>query len=166
MAAQFEMETIVVEVRQRAGIAGVSPCGSREFGRCRSGGASMRALKRTTQRMDLAEVGVREVQAQARKLKSHLKERLKRQLDWSEPLATWLVRHSANCLSRYRIQADGKDAGSAAHRKTLETSSCRVWRGSSILASRGTARSSSGRRCGEKYGWHFRWSSWAHIRKF
>ena len=56
----------------------------------------------------LAEVGVREVQAQARVLKSHLKERLKRQLDWSEPLATWLVRHSANCLSRYRIQADGK----------------------------------------------------------
>ena len=29
----------------------------------------------------------------------------KRQLDWSEPLATWLV---ANCLSRYRIQTDGK----------------------------------------------------------
>ena len=44
----------------------------------------------------LAEVGVR------------LEERLKRQLDWSEPLATWLVRHSANCLSRYRIQNDGK----------------------------------------------------------
>ena len=31
-----------------------------------------------------------------------------RQLDWSEPLATCLVRHSANCLSRYRVQADGK----------------------------------------------------------
>ena len=56
----------------------------------------------------LAEVGVREVQAQTRVLKSHLEERLKRQLDWSEPLATWLVRQSANCLSRYRIQADGK----------------------------------------------------------
>ena len=54
----------------------------------------------------LAEVGVREVKAQTRVLKSHLKERPKRQLDWSEPLATWLVRHSANCL--YRIQADGK----------------------------------------------------------
>ena len=56
----------------------------------------------------LAEVGVREVKAQTRVLKSHLEERLMRQLDWSEPLATWLVRHSANCLSRYRIQADGK----------------------------------------------------------
>ena len=44
----------------------------------------------------LAEVGVREVNAQ-----SHREERNKRQLDWSEPLATWLVRHSANCLSRY-----------------------------------------------------------------
>ena len=56
----------------------------------------------------LAEVGVREVKAQTRVLKSHLEERLKRQLDWGEPLATWLVRHSANCLSRYRIQNDGK----------------------------------------------------------
>ena len=56
----------------------------------------------------LAEVGVREVKAQTRVLKSHLEERLKRQLDWSEPLATWLVRHSANCLSRYRSQNDGK----------------------------------------------------------
>ena len=51
----------------------------------------------------LAEVGVREVKAQTRVLKSHLEERLKRQLGWSEPLATWLVRHSANCLSRHRI---------------------------------------------------------------
>ena len=48
----------------------------------------------------LAEVGVREVKAQTRVLK--------RQLDWSESLATWLVRHSAICLSRYRIQTDGK----------------------------------------------------------
>ena len=39
----------------------------------------------------LAEIGVREVKAQTRVLKSHLEERLKRQLDWSEPLATWLV---------------------------------------------------------------------------
>ena len=56
----------------------------------------------------LAEVGVREVKAQTRLLKRHLEERLKRQLEHSEPLATWLVRHSANCSSRYRIQADGK----------------------------------------------------------
>ena len=51
----------------------------------------------------LAEVGVREVKTQTRVLKSHLEERLKRQLDWSEPLAT-----GANCLSRYGIQNDGK----------------------------------------------------------
>ena len=68
------MKTIVVEVRERTGIAN-----------------------------GLAEVGVREVKAQTRLLKSHLEERLMRQLDWSEPLATWLVRHS-----RCRIQADGK----------------------------------------------------------
>ena len=51
---------------------------------------------------------MREVKTQTRVLKSHLEERLKRQLDWSEPLATWWVRHSANCLSKHRIQADGK----------------------------------------------------------
>ena len=39
----------------------------------------------------------REVRAQTRVRKSHLEERLKRELDWGEPLATWLVRHSANC---------------------------------------------------------------------
>ena len=81
---------------------------------------------------------MRGVKAQTRVLKSHFEERLERQLDWSEPLATWLV-HSATCLSRYRIQAD-EDAGSAAHRKMLETSSCRVWRESSIPTGRGTAR--------------------------
>ena len=51
----------------------------------------------------LAEVCAREVKAQSRVLKSLLEERLKRQLGWSEPLTTCLVRHSANCLARYRI---------------------------------------------------------------
>ena len=37
---------------------------------------------------------MREVKAQTRVLKSHLEERLTRQLDWSESLATWLVRQS------------------------------------------------------------------------
>ena len=46
----------------------------------------------------VAEVGVREVKAQTRVLKSHLEERLKRQLDWSGPLATCLVRHSSKLL--------------------------------------------------------------------
>ena len=57
----------------------------------------------------LAEVGCeRSVKAQTRMLTSHLEGKLKRQVDWSEPLAPWLVRHSANCLLRYRIQIDGK----------------------------------------------------------
>ena len=58
--------------------------------------------------MDSMKLVVREVKAQTRVLKSFLEGRLKRQLDWNEPLATWLGRHSANCLSRYRIQTDGK----------------------------------------------------------
>ena len=58
---------------------------------------------------DHAANGLAEVaKAQNRVLRSHLEERLKRPLEWTEPLATWLVRHSANCLSRYRIQADVK----------------------------------------------------------
>ena len=47
----------------------------------------------------LAEVAVREIKAQTRVLKSHLEQRLGRPLEWTEPLATWLVRHAANCLS-------------------------------------------------------------------
>ena len=70
---------------------------------------------------------MREVKAQTRVLKSHLEERLKRQLDWSEPLATWLVR-----LSKLLVEVQNsnrqEDAGPAAYRKTLETSSCGVWR--------------------------------------
>ena len=56
----------------------------------------------------LAEVAVREVKAQLRVLKSHLEERLGRGLDWTEPLASWIVRHAANCHRRYRVQADGR----------------------------------------------------------
>ena len=56
----------------------------------------------------LAEVAVREVKAQVRVLKSHLEERLGRRLEWTEPLASWIVRHAANCLSRCRVQADGR----------------------------------------------------------
>ena len=87
----------------------------------------------------LAEVGVREVNAQTRVLKSHLEERLKRQLDWSKTLATWLVRHSANCLSKYRIQADGKTpeqrrTGKRWRRQAVEFGE------SSIPTGRGTAR--------------------------
>ena len=51
---------------------------------------------------------MREVKAQTRVLKSHLEQRRKRPLEWTEPPATWLVRQSANCFSTCRIQADGK----------------------------------------------------------
>ena len=103
---------------------------------------------------------MREVKAQTRVLKSHLEERLKRQLGWSEPLATWLVRHSANCLYRYRIQTDRRTpdqrlAGKRWRRQTVEFGE----RESSIPTGRGTARRTRGRRCGETDGWHFRWSS-------
>ena len=77
----------------------------------------------------IAEVSVREVKAQTRLQKIHLEETLMRQLDWSEPLATWLFRHSA---SRW------EEPGSGARRKTLETSRCQVWRESSILTCRGS----------------------------
>ena len=60
-----------------------------------------------TQRMD----SLREVKAQTRVLKSLLEERLKRQLDWSEPLATWLSTLSKLLVegpnsSRWRRQDD------------------------------------------------------------
>ena len=105
---------------------------------------------------ELADVGVREVKSQTGVLKSHLEEKLKRQLDWSEPLGTWWVRHSANCLVEVKNSSRWEDAESALHRKTLEKSSCRVWRESSIPTGRGTARRTRGRRCGENDAWHFR----------
>ena len=105
MASRIGMETIVVEVRQRALLVFLSAAASSLEG--------VEVIEQASPEGDhasngLAEVGVREVNAQTRVLKSHLEERLKRQLDWSEPLPTWLVRHAANCLSRYRIQNNGK----------------------------------------------------------
>ena len=140
MAARFGMETIVAEVRQRAGMACISPC------------CSKRALKGDHAANGLAEVGVREIKAQTRVLKSHLEERLKRQLDWSEPLARWLVRHSANCLSRYRFKQVGRRRISSAQER---------WRRQAVDFGEKAAR---GRRCGENDGLHFRWSSRAHWR--
>ena len=76
----------------------------------------------------LAEVGVREVKAQTRVLKSHLEERRKRQLHWSEPVATWYGSTLSKLLVEVQNSSRWEDARSAAHRKTLETLSCRVWR--------------------------------------
>ena len=107
----------------------------------------------------LAEVGVREVKAQTRVLKSHLEERPKRQLDWSEPLATWLVRHAVNCLSRDRNQNDGKTPDQRRTGKRWRRQVVDFERKSSISTGRGMARRTRSRRCGENDGWHFRCSS-------
>ena len=73
--------------------------------KCKRTGCLASTLKGITQRMDSLKL---ECGRSRHRLTSHLEERLKRQLDWSEPHATWLVRHSANCLSRYKIQMMGK----------------------------------------------------------
>ena len=112
----------------------------------------------------LAEVGVREVKAQTRVLKSHLEERLKRQLDWSEPLALLLVRHSANCLSRYRIQNDGKTPD---QRRTGKRWRRQVVEFGEKAAFLPVAARREGRVAGDAermMGWNFRWSSRAHRR--
>ena len=52
----------------------------------------------------LAEVGVREIKAQTR----ILRERLGSRIDEKDPLMSWIPRHAANCVSRYRIMDDGR----------------------------------------------------------
>ena len=47
----------------------------------------------------LAEVGVREIKAQTRILRSQLEK---------DPLMAWIPRHAVNCVSRYRIMDDGR----------------------------------------------------------
>ena len=56
----------------------------------------------------LAEVGVREVKAQSRVLRSHVEYCYKRRLSRDEPLFAWMVRHAANVINRGRIGTDGK----------------------------------------------------------
>ena len=55
----------------------------------------------------LAEVGVREIEAQTRILRSQLEQRLGNRTDEKDPLMSWIPRHAANCVSRYRIMDDG-----------------------------------------------------------
>ena len=50
----------------------------------------------------LAEVGVREIKAQTRILRSQLEQRLGSRIDEKDPLMSWIPRHAANCVSRYR----------------------------------------------------------------
>ena len=54
--------------------------------------------------MALAEVDVREIKAQTR----ILEQRLGSRIDEKDPLMSWIPRHAANCVSRYRIMDDGR----------------------------------------------------------
>ena len=60
------------------------------------------------QAIGLAEVGVREMKAQTRILRSQLEQRLGSRIDEKDPLMSWTPRHAANCVSRYRIMDDGR----------------------------------------------------------
>ena len=54
-----------------------------------------------------AEVGVREIKAQTI-LRSQLEQRFGNPIDDKDPLISWIPRHAANCVSRYRIMDDGE----------------------------------------------------------
>ena len=54
----------------------------------------------------LAEIGVREIKAQARILRSQLEQRLGNRIDEKDPLMSWIPRHAANSVSRYKT--DGR----------------------------------------------------------
>ena len=46
----------------------------------------------------LAEVGVREIKAQTRILRSQLEQRLGSRIDGKDPLMSWIPCHAANCV--------------------------------------------------------------------
>ena len=56
----------------------------------------------------LAEVGVREIKAQTRILRSQLEQRLGNRTEEKDPLISWIPRHAANCVSRYKLMDDGR----------------------------------------------------------
>ena len=51
---------------------------------------------------------VREINTQTRILRSQLEQRLGSQTDEKDPLMSWMPRHAANCMSRYKIMDDGR----------------------------------------------------------
>ena len=51
---------------------------------------------------------VREINAQTRILRSQLEQRLGSRIDEKDPLISWIPRHAANCVSRYRLMDDGR----------------------------------------------------------
>ena len=56
----------------------------------------------------LAEIVVREIKAQTRILRSQLEQRLGSRIDEKDPLLSWIPRHAAYCVSRYRIMDYGR----------------------------------------------------------
>ena len=56
----------------------------------------------------LAEVGVREIKAQTRILRSQLEQRLGSRIDEKHPLMSWRPRHAANCVSGYKLMDDSR----------------------------------------------------------
>ena len=56
----------------------------------------------------VAEVGVREIKAQTRILRSQLEQRLGNRIDEKDPLRSWIPRHAANCVFRYKLMDDGR----------------------------------------------------------
>ena len=67
-----------------------------------------------------AEVGVREIKAQTRILRSQLEQRLGSRIDEKDPLMSWIPRHAANCVSRYGIMDDGRTLDQRRCGKTWE----------------------------------------------
>ena len=65
----------------------------------------------------LAEVGVREIKAQTI-LRSQLEQRLSNRTDEKDPLMSWIPRHAAKCVSRYRLMDDGRTPDQRRCRKT------------------------------------------------
>ena len=55
-----------------------------------------------------AEVDVREIKAQTRILRTQLEQRLGNRIDEKDPLMSWIRRHAANCVSRYKLMDDGR----------------------------------------------------------
>ena len=66
----------------------------------------------------LAEVGVREIKAQTRILRSQLDQRLGNRSDEKDPLMSWIPRHAANCVSRYKL--DQRRCGKTWKRPVVE----------------------------------------------
>ena len=53
-------------------------------------------------------VFVREIKAQMRILRSQLEQRLGNWIDEKDPLMSWIPRHAAICVSRYKLTDDGR----------------------------------------------------------